>query len=396
MRRGTRFTSWQVLLLCLLACLWAPVPKPASAQTSRKTEERIPGVPAGYTIIDGDIQIPIGDVDSMRSQVQLKPDAPQAAFRNQLWPNGIIPFRFETTCAATSGCIGAPLSGCVSAANQTSMLNAMAALEAVANVDFQQGANNDCGGGNPTHILIRDSTNDRTAGPGNTCQDASANNSPVGRQGGGQIVNIVSWTGASSQFIMMHELMHSLGLFHEQVRSDRDNYVNIAAFCNNVQGGCLGSTYLNNFPIQSAATAYGYYDFDSVMHYGQCSFSRNSNCPAVSPAFPDGGITIQVKSPYNTQWQGAIGQRAHLSYLDRITLSFLYPRSNWRFVSQAYNGANGAPNGSFLRPFLDVPTGIANTPAEGTLWISPGAYAAVGAYNTQIPLQAPLGGVRLQ
>ena len=211
----------------------------------------------------------------------------------------------------------------------------MQVLESAANVDFRECPGNSCEGNlGFNFVTVRDSTNDTTAGSGNACVGASANNSPVGRQGGVQIINIVSWTGAASQFIIVHELMHTLGIFHEQSRPDRDTYVDVASLCANVTGGCASATYLGNFPIDNNATAYGYYDFDSVMQYGQCSFSRNTNCPATSTAFPDGGVTIRVKAPFNTQtspdgvqWPAAIGQRRRLSALDRLTVSFLYARA---------------------------------------------------------------------
>jgi uncharacterized protein (TIGR03437 family) len=383
-----------------MACLCAVKLWPVTAESAQPPEENIPGVPAGYTIIDGDIQMPIEVVNAMRSQAQLKPNAHRASFNLKLWPNGIVPFRFETTCAATSNCSGAPQSGCVSAANRIAALNAMAVIEAVANVRFQRCASDDCGRGDPAHVLIRDSTNDTTVGPGNSCQNASRNNSPVGYQGRGQIINIVSWT---SQFTIVHELMHSLGFFHEHTRPDRDTYVNVSAFCNNVQGGCLGPTYLGNFAIDSGATAYGYYDFDSVMHYGQCDFSLNSNCPDPNAAFPNGGITIQVRAPYNTQtspdgvpWPAAIGQLRRLSSLDRLTVSFLYPRANWRFVDGTYTGQRGAPDGTFLRPYQSLGTGISATPLGGTLWLQPGVYFADAPLTKAITLRAPLGDVTIR
>ena len=121
MTRIKRFKLWRMATLCLLACLCAPPLWPASAQSGQRPEEIIPGVPAGYTIIEGDIQMPISVVNAMRSQAQLKPNAPRAAFDTKLWPNGIIPFRFEDTCRATSTCTNAPPSGCVSAANRAAM-----------------------------------------------------------------------------------------------------------------------------------------------------------------------------------------------------------------------------------------------------------------------------------
>jgi uncharacterized protein (TIGR03437 family) len=378
-----------MLVLCILVCLCSATLRPAHSQTSRQPEEHIPGVPAGYTIVDGDIQMPISVVNELRLQAEKTPTTPRAAFTTQLWPGGIIPFQFETNCTATSTCSGAPRSGCVSAANRAAMRAAMQVLELAANVDFQECTNNRCSG---NFVHIRDSTNDTTVGSGNSCTNAARNSSPVGRRGGQQNINIVNW---DVQFIMVHELMHTLGFFHEHERPDRDTYVDVASLCGNVRGGCTGSTYTGQFGLESAATSYGDYDFDSVMHYGQCSFSRNTNCPATSPAFPDGGITIRVKAPYNTQWQTAIGQRSRLSDLDRLTLSLLYSRPNWRFVDATYTGQRGASDGTFLRPYQSLATGINATPTWGVLWIQPGTYFA-SQITKRITMRAPLGGVTIR
>lgn len=397
MKRIKQFTSRHLILLCLLACFIPATLRLAHAQTDRQTHENIPGIPAGYTIIEGDIVAPISLVNALRKQ---SVNSPQATFKASLWPNGIVPFEFENTCAATSTCTNALQSGCVSAARQTLMLNAMAVLAAAANVDFRQCAGNKCSG---NYIHLRDSTNDTTIGMSNTCQAASGNNSLVGLQGGQQIINIVSWTGPSSRFIIVHELLHALGVIHEQSRPDSGTFVDITSLCKNVQGGCMGGTYLANFPIDSTAITYGGYDFDSVMHYGQCSFSSNTNCPAVSAAFPDGGITIQIKAPYNTQtsptgvpWPTAIGQRVRLSVLDGLTLSFLYAQPNWRFVDPNYTGSRGPADGTFLRAYQSFDIGVSATPVGGTLWLQPGTYFLAGGLTKNITLRAPLDNVTLR
>ena len=409
MRKIKRLMCWQFVLCCVASWLGATTLRQASAQTGPQIEERIPGVPAGYTIIDGDIQMPISVVNAMRQQrlspglSPAAPAAPEATFKTNLWPNGIIPFEFETNCEPTSTCANAPNSGCVGLARIAAMLDAMKVIEDVANVDFRQCLNNECSG---NHMRFRDSTNDTTvaAGPDNVCQGAAANNSPVGMQGGQQGINIVSWDGAEAKFIIAHELMHTLGMIHEQSRADRDTYVDVATYCGNVRGGCMGTTYLVNFPKVSGTNTYGSYDFDSLMHYGECSFSRNNGtvkdsadvlvaaCPAVSPTFPDGGITVSVRVPFKMQWQGLIGQRAHLSDLDRLILSFLYARPDWRFVDPRYAGGNGERDGTFLRPYASLEDGIKGTPSRGTLWLQPGAYGASNL-TKQLTFKAPFGGV---
>ncbi len=385
MRKIKKLMCWQIMLFCVASWLGAATLRQASAQTGQPAEERIPGVPAGYTIIEGDIQIPISVANAMRQQ-QLSPAAPQAAFKTNLWPNGIIPFEFEDVCAPTSTCATAQPSGCVGLGRIGAMLDAMKALEDAAPVDFRQCPNNECSG---NHMRFRDSTNDTVVapGPGNVCQGTSANSSPVGMRGGQQGINIVSWTGASSKFIIVHELMHTLGIIHEQSRSDRDTFVDVTTFCGNVTGGCMSATYLNNFPKQNDANIYGPYDFDSVMHYGQCDFSTNMNCPA-------GGITISVNAPFTAQWQTAIGQRDHLSYLDGVTLTQLYALPNWRFV----DFRNNAPTqrGTFLSPYQLFLTGQNTTPRGGTLWIQPGLYRDTRTLSKPMTLRAPLGGVTIQ
>jgi hypothetical protein len=318
----------------------------ADAQTNQTGE-----IPAGYTLIDGDILMPTSFVNGLLQRKTQTPNVPTATYNTNFWPNGIVPFEFDAN---------------VTAGNQAIMVNAMAVLENVANVDFQQCPANDC---DDDYVHI---------------QNSAANNSFVGKIGGQQIINIVSW---NNQFRLVHELLHCLGFFHEQTRPGRNNYVQIN--CNNLQGGCNGGIYMANFEIEDEASAYGYYDFDSVMHYGQCDFSID--CPADNTCNCV-NTTITVLAPNTAQWQTAIGQRTHLSTMDQAALSFFYPFSNWRFLDCNYNGGNGASNGTFRRPYTSFATAFNNTPAGGTIWVLRTCnFAAVGIYNKQIKVKAAPG-----
>jgi len=307
-------------------------------------------IPEGYTIIEGDILV--------RTGLYL------AASGTQLWPNGTVPFEFDAN---------------VTVANQTAMRNAMAQWERVANVRFVQCPGNTCPGNQTDYVHI---------------QDSAANNSPVGMQGGQQVINIVSWT---SPFIIAHELAHTLGMWHEQSRPDRNNYIQINngtnGTANNIQAGQASQFAIHNTADVYPKREYGLpdaetYDFDSVMHYSQCSFSID--CPAGSSCACT-NVAITILAP-NQAWQPQIGQRTHLSRLDRLTMSFLYPQNDWRFVDQTHTGSQ---QGSFLEPYNTFVAGVQNAPAGSTLQIQPGTYAAAGRYDRPMVLQAPLGHTKL-
>lgn len=370
MKTRNQYTFWRIAAVGLIACFVTAAFDSASAQIRRQNEQVDQGIPEGYTIVEGDIQMPIEVVKALRNRMNSKTNAPEATFNTRLWPNGVVPYQFDgadgNNCPASS-------TTCVTTANRITMQGAMTIAQTGANIHFQQCANNSCKG-DYVHVQA----------------NPTFNNSAVGKQGGQQVINIVSW---GNQFIIAHELMHCLGMFHEQSRPDRDTYVTINT--NNVQSGLSG-----NFNLESGSLTYGFYDFDSLMHYAQCDFSTGCGTDASGKANQScaacpGLETIIVKDPYKTQWQGSIGQRTHLSDMDRLTLKLLYSYPNWRFVDGRYTGGQGASNGTFLRPYQSLAMGINATPLGGALWIQPGSYFA-NSLTKAISMQAPLGGVNIR
>ncbi len=289
-------------------------------------------VPEGYILIEGDIQVPLEEYAAYIN-------GEESTFGTVNFWSSIVPFSFSAN---------------VDAANQQRAINAMAQISQRAGITFVARTNQS------DFIRFNDST---------------GNNSPVGRQGGQQTINIVSW---SNQIVIVHELFHSLGFWHEQSRPDRATFItiNLANVC---QDCCSGSSCNSNFLIQGGASTYGFYDFDSLMHYGRTAFSTN------------GMDTIIVNQPFTAQWQNGIGQRSHFSFLDEITVRGIY-----RFISDRWwkPGASGSQSGNLPNPINNPTfTGAYNaTPAGGTLFIRDFAnYPAVGTYSTSMTIMAPTG-----
>ncbi|MGH7243541.1 MAG: M12 family metallopeptidase [Phycisphaerales bacterium] len=193
-----------------------------------------------------------------------------------LWPGGVIPYVMNANVNAT---------------NANRLRIAMNELETVCNVTYVPRV------GETNYIMVQNST---------------GNNSFVGRIGGSQTVNLVNW---STRYIICHELMHALGIFHEQQRSDRGTYVSINQA--NIQ-----PTYYNaNFPTNSGAPQ-GTYDFESIMHYDACSFS--TCCPAGSTcSCPANCRSIDVLPAY-AAFANVMGNRSYMSQGDKDGLVSRY------------------------------------------------------------------------
>lgn len=191
----------------------------------------------------------------------------------------------------------------------------------------------------------------------------------------------------------IHEIGHAVGLYHEQARSDRDNYVNI--LFQNITAGKE-----NNFRTWVARGTDGRdytagLDIKSIMMYSSFAFSRNKQ------------PTITLKNGQTFQTQ-----RTGLSDADIVGINFMYPRSNppsnalqieaERFV--AMNGiqtepcSEGGENVGFVDPGDWMAYGNYRFPSTGTYKIELRVASAVGGGIISADLNQggiPLGEIRV-
>jgi len=108
--------------------------------------------------------------------------------------------------------------------------------------------------------------------------------SSVGRRGGRQRISLGN--GCGTRGIAIHEIMHALGVWHEQSREDRANHVRV-----NLDNVTDGREHNFNQHIADGDDIGGY-DFGSIMHYGRFAFSKNG-LPTIETL---GGATIRQVS----------------------------------------------------------------------------------------------------
>ncbi|XP_055349929.1 zinc metalloproteinase nas-15-like [Paramacrobiotus metropolitanus] len=144
-------------------------------------------------------------------------------------------------------------------------------------------------------------------GPGIGCQ------SFTGQHGGQQLLSL-QMPACKSSGVIHHQLMHAVGFYHEQSRTDRDRYVEI-----NWENIAVENH--GQFQKYTAAeiTAFGEeYDYRSLMHFGQYDF-----------ALDPGVFTIRPRSN-DTNATQAVGQRVSLSAVDVIKIKLAYPKFDSR------------------------------------------------------------------
>jgi parallel beta-helix repeat protein len=185
---------------------------------------------------------------------------------NVPWPGGLVPYEFTNSLTNTQPVI---------------YLAGLREWELAANVKFVPHTNQ-------SHwILFTYNTN--------WIDNVSASTNP-------QIVTIASLSRAQ----VCHEMGHSFGFTHENIRPDQTNYLTVLT--SNVAPG-----YLSFFQVDPTSVTNGPYDFESVMHLG---WNFGSTNPVIL-------ATQQPKPPYFPRYQFRMGNYC-LSPGDRAALAYLY------------------------------------------------------------------------
>uniref|UniRef100_A0AC34Q945 Metalloendopeptidase n=1 Tax=Panagrolaimus sp. JU765 TaxID=591449 RepID=A0AC34Q945_9BILA len=221
---------------------------------------------------EGDILNPALNVGKFRGSSEIDPTRFPGIMRNAvkqtylMWPDGRIPYTISSQYSSFS---------------RSKIAEAIEEYRRLTCIDFspKSAADQDY-----IHIV-----------PDDGCY------SLVGRVGGKQPVSLGD--GCIQKGIIIHELMHAVGFFHEQSRADRDDFVNIN--WNNVEAGLQDQ--FDKYSLSMIDHLDTTYDYGSVMHYASTAFSKNGK-PTIEPK--KRGVEI--------------GQRAGFSETDIYKINKLY------------------------------------------------------------------------
>ena len=158
----------------------------------------------------------------------------------------------------------------------------------------------------------------------------TGNSSYLGRKGGVQDIEV---SDSASVGVIMHEIGHAAGLFHEHSRADRDAYIRI--LWSNAQSGKEGA-----FDKYADAGYFGRdvedFDFGSLMMLPQNAFSTGGNTIATL----DGSVYA--------------AQRTGLSYLDKCTVWYMYGAPYAKVIPELYSTSVRIDNLGYTERYRNI------------------------------------------
>jgi len=249
---------------------------------------------------------------------------------NVPWPGGVVPYEFTNT---------------LTAAQQETYLDGLREWELAANVNFVPHTNQ------ARWILFSYNTNFLDFVSGGY---------------GPQMVTVSSLSRAQ----VCHEMGHSFGFTHENIRPDATNYITVLT--NNIADE---PTNIYWFTIDPTSVPQGNYDFESVMHLAWDFASADQGVLA----------TQEPKPPYFPRYQFRMGNYC-ISPGDRAALAYLYGPSLVPLTNVVTTTADVGPG--TLRGAIYYATDHPGSPVRFNIPASDPGYSN-GVFNIHLTGQLP-------
>lgn len=265
----------------------------------------------GWAVMEGDILL--GRVEDLEG-TSTEPAAPPSAGRTSVgshWPDHRLPFRFRDGFSDDQKTLVRRAADFWNSGTEIEVVEL--AVDATGETDLVE-------------FYLKDCAAEATAAAVDLCERTCA--SRLGMTGGVQEISVGSRCGDGN---LAHELGHALGLFHEQSRSDRDEYVD-------VNSSIIQQDKLVNFQkytdLGYDGADLGPYEYDSIMHYSSTDFREEG----------ESGLTLTKKDGSRiTEYQ-----RTHLSDGDKWGVTRMY-FNTWQV-------SYGASWDWALLAYSDIPT----------------------------------------